>query len=332
MLYAAIWVAAPALLPGASLAQYSTDFETPAFSGAASGVPLAGQDGFYVPAIDDADGACFTYADNVLGIIGNPEGGAQFAAARRISGAFSRAQHNVQLDADCWLMEFDFNVAYDGALPTQNYAGSFTLQPWAAPGTIGILFNWDDVHSAKTFTVRVLGYDADGNVPYLSGLPVADSAFRRLPANHWFRLSARLELASTNALTSLRIRDLADAAPAHTFTPQSLEGYYLAGGADPDGTASAFRIFGGGGFPGDHTSGNILAIDNLEITRAADAPCFGDLDGNGIINLQDLAYLLANFTEPGVMGYGDGDLDCDQNVDLEDLALLLMRFGEVCGG
>lgn len=314
-----------------AFAQYLTGFEPPDFTGSPAGVALAGQDGYYIPSIDDADAYCFTYAGNALGIVANPNGESQFIASTRISGAFARAQRDVAMSAECWVFEADINIAYGGTLPTANYAGSLSLQPWGQAGSIIFLLNWDDIHAADHYTIRVLGYDAEGDVPFLAGLPVPDSAFRGLLANHWYRLSIRIDFAQLNAVTSLSIRDLHDAAAAEsTFLPTDLEGYYLGGGSAPVGVPSAFRFFAGGGFVGDHVAGNTLAIDNLSLRPASDTPCFTDIDPNNIIDVQDLANLLANFAEPGPMGYFDGDFDCDQDVDLADLAIMLDRFGAVC--
>ena len=54
---------------------------------------------------------------------------------------------------------------------------------------------------------------------------------------------------------------------------------------------------------------------------------FGDLNGNGSVDLPDLAMLLAHYGEPGPWTYEDGDLDGDGDVDLSDLAALLGVYG-----
>lgn len=59
-------------------------------------------------------------------------------------------------------------------------------------------------------------------------------------------------------------------------------------------------------------------------------PCEGDLDHDGVIGLQDMAYLLANFGVVEGVDPDDGDFDNDDDVDLQDLATLLAHFGTEC--
>ncbi len=58
--------------------------------------------------------------------------------------------------------------------------------------------------------------------------------------------------------------------------------------------------------------------------------CFGDLDGDGDVDLADLAILLANYGTTSGAIYEDGDLDGDGDVDLADLAALLAVYGTTC--
>jgi hypothetical protein len=57
--------------------------------------------------------------------------------------------------------------------------------------------------------------------------------------------------------------------------------------------------------------------------------CYGDLDGDHLINLNDLAQLLGHYGQTG-MTYEDGDLNEDGEIDLDDLAEMLSLYGRPC--
>ncbi|GMU80236.1 MAG: hypothetical protein AMXMBFR47_01070 [Planctomycetota bacterium] len=58
--------------------------------------------------------------------------------------------------------------------------------------------------------------------------------------------------------------------------------------------------------------------------------CPGEVNGDGQVDLADLALLLAEFGESG--GLPESDQDHDRDVDLADLALVLANFGTACPG
>lgn len=81
--------------------------------------------------------------------------------------------------------------------------------------------------------------------------------------------------------------------------------------------------------------GDTLGLDNDGdgVLDAADSdcaqPCPGDLNGDRVVDLSDLAGLLANY---GCTGSGCvADFDGNGAVDLGDLSLLLSKFGTQCG-
>ncbi|MFQ5807676.1 MAG: dockerin type I domain-containing protein, partial [Phycisphaerae bacterium] len=61
-------------------------------------------------------------------------------------------------------------------------------------------------------------------------------------------------------------------------------------------------------------------------------PCVGDLNGDGVVNLSDLAILLSSYGKcEGEPGYiPEADLEPDGCVNLTDLAVLLAHYGETC--
>ncbi|MFQ5805441.1 MAG: S8 family serine peptidase [Phycisphaerae bacterium] len=71
--------------------------------------------------------------------------------------------------------------------------------------------------------------------------------------------------------------------------------------------------------------------DNNDDGIPDECGCAGDLDGDGDVDLSDLAQLLTNYGMTSGATYEDGDLDGDGDVDLTDLAALLSVYGATCG-
>ena len=85
-------------------------------------------------------------------------------------------------------------------------------------------------------------------------------------------------------------------------------------------------------FDGRHiyfTPNRWLAATYGQILRFDTAACSGDLNGDGVVNLRDLAQLLGHY-HAGSATCAQGDLDHDQDIDLADLAALLGVYGNAC--
>lgn len=84
----------------------------------------------------------------------------------------------------------------------------------------------------------------------------------------------------------------------------------------------------------DEGTGSLVeaAVDDLAVTTIscdATPPCTGDLNGDEVVDLEDLSVQLSNFGMSGV-DPEDGDLDGDGDVDLTDMSLMLAVFGTSC--
>lgn len=97
--------------------------------------------------------------------------------------------------------------------------------------------------------------------------------------------------------------------------------YRPAGGRLAQGKSVAIDSTGAALMGGNYDTGPGTSF-YLTIKYGAQA---ADLNGNGCIDLSDLAVMLAAYGNST-----DGDLNCDGRTDLSDLALLLSQYGQGC--
>lgn len=108
---------------------------------------------------------------------------------------------------------------------------------------------------------------------------------------------------------------------------------------DPFGGGNGFAVtFELGSIDSDH-DGTPDCTDGCpdDANKTAPGACgcgtpeaVGDLDGNGAVNLADLAVLLSNFGTPSGAAPSEGDIDNDGDIDLADLSVMLANFGSTC--
>ena len=248
-------------------AQFSSDFESPLYTGSAAGTIITGQDGFYIPVLDSHDGLVYTYAGNALGIPANPSGGGQQFAG--VTGgladpvAFARAQRDLAYGAGTgvWTISFDIAATYLGVLPSADNIGSFSTQLFPGEATYISLVTWTDPDTATNWDASYVWFDTQGN--QVTDL-IDDPGFQGLDTEHWYRWSTTFNL-DTNQILQVSMTDLT----TNITSTSSPSGRYLEGGA-AGGTPppSGFRLFGGSNVAG--AEGNTLAFDNVDIELRVD--------------------------------------------------------------
>ncbi len=250
------------MLAAAAQAQFTADFEAPAYTGSAGGTLLTGQNGWYLPAVAGSqDATVHSYAGNVYGFVQNPQGGSQFAVTRFGNANPARAQHAFDFSsADVFTATYDMCAdRFGGVLPSSNNIGSFSLQPSTTARFFQTLFVWDDVNTGNAFDGNYIFFDAAGVQNAAAGI-TPGPAWDALKLNTWYRMSTTWSF-TTNQVLSISIDNLHDAAAA-TVMDVSAMGWYLAGGANPtQARPTDFRIFGSGA----GTNTNQVGWDNLSI-------------------------------------------------------------------
>lgn len=248
----------------AANAQYSTGFEPPTYTGSAAGTLLAGQDGWYLPAIAGTqDPTVHTYANNQWGFVTNPTGGTQFAVTRFGNANPARGQHPFNFSsADVFTIGYDFCAdRFGGSLPASNNIGSFSLQDSTVSQYFQTLMVWSDLNTGNAFNHQYGVFAAGGGA--ISFVNPPDPAFTNLNLNTWYRSTTTFSFA-THQILSISIDNLHDAAAPVVLDVSGL-GWYLAGGANSTlPRPTDFRIFGSGA--GQNT--NQVGWDNISVVPA----------------------------------------------------------------
>lgn len=249
------------LFTSTALADIDIDFEAPTYS-AFNGLPgsgdLNGQDGWYTPDSGGTSFRVYSYADNELGLPGNPNGGGQFAGLSGPGTSFGRSQRSVDFSgASVWTFSYDVAHAFNGTLPATQNLGSLSTQiaPTGAHRQLIALHTWSDLNTAENWNAGFNVFDADGAA---LGTQNPGEAWNNLLLNNWYRESFTLDLAS-NRVLSVSLTDLSTDV-TNSFAPTD---WYLAGGATGGGLPlpTEIRLFAGGGTPG-----NISGWDNISMT------------------------------------------------------------------
>jgi len=111
--------------------------------------------------------------------------------------------------------------------------------------------------------------------------------------------------------------------PINGFAPQVGQQFTILTRASGAGQFASVVGVGGGSY-------SVAYNPTSVVVTVTQAPCPGDVDGDGAVALSDLTVLLSAFGTTSGATYADGDLDADGDVDLTDLTVLLSRFGTIC--
>jgi len=257
-----------------------TGFEAPDYDGSADGVPVANQQGWYIPSTDGSvDQFIFTYDGNALGLQADPIGEDQFLGAQAPEiGSFPRGQLDFDWSASTvWTVSYDITIAFNGFLPAADNISSFSLQDSLVARYFIAVNTWVNPDTATNWDANYIVFDASGVPVDPPGLSPG-AAWRNLQVGHWYNQSVTFDFDS-NTILSVTITDL-DTGDSTAFQPN---GWYLAGGAVArPPLPTALRVFVGGGGAPDGQPGNVGAFDNLEIDSVAGATAPNKSDPQGV--------------------------------------------------
>lgn len=284
-------VAAVAMPAGLTLpaAGQSLLFEPPLYQGSAEGVPLAEQDGWYVPGVGiESEWRVYHNGSSELGLDPLPGGDAQVvgvALEAPIAGP-ELIEHSIGAWREGMIIVVDLAVAFDQSLPAGEEIGRVTLEPERDSASFGWVARRDD-GGAETWTFDLIYYSAEGERRQVA-------LFEGLAPGAWHELRVyvglQIEIIQIVDARSLRKRRI------------SPQGYYLAGGAAGGlGLPRALRLSAGAGDSAG--AAVVLGFDNLWIDELE--PC-GDCNRDGEWDFFDFLCFQNRFAERAVYADCDG--------------------------
>jgi len=305
------------LITSLSHAQFFADFESPAYSGSASGVDANGQQGWYTPAVAGTIGQfVYTYVGNTRGLSANPVGAEQFLGGRSDGGtALARAQHDFDFStSNTWTLSFDYACNYDGITPATPNLSSFSLNhPTLTSGfkQFIALCNFVDVNNPSA------GWKVEYNISDSAGASLLNQSpgaeWTNLTFNRWYRISTTVDF-STNQITGVTITDLTSSA-----TTSATPAWYVTGGASSTlPLPPSIRCFVGGA-----TAGSIGGFDNVSITIPG---CAADFNADTVVDFFDYLDFVADFSANAP----SADFNADTVIDFFDYLDFVAAFSAGC--
>jgi hypothetical protein len=337
------------------MAQFTSQFEAPTYSGSASGVLTTGQNGWYLPAVaNSTDHNVFTTAGNAFNFPANPNGCGQFDAGMSFNDAAgaqhnARTQHPVDFSAGgIWEASWDCTGHWSGTLPAVDNLGSWSMQPSATARYFQQLMSWgptinasfpgsvtDHTAAADAFHIG-FGYFTAAS-PAAIAFATSSAAFRDLPVDHWYHVKVRWDFAAAQIL-SVSIQDLTTNGPV-TTDDVTANGWYLQGGPNStNALPTDIRCFAGGAVTGGGS--DVTAWDNISVgpgtapvlPNCNTASCYPNCDHSTTspcLNVLDFSCFLNSFAA------GDSYANCDHSttppvLNVLDFSCFLNSFAAGC--
>lgn len=287
-------------------------FEPPLYRGSAEGVPLAGQDGWYVPGVGiESEWRVYHNGGSELGFDPLPAGDSQVAGAALEApvGLPQLIEHSGLLWTPVVIM-MHVAVEFDPSLPAGEEIGRMTLEPEGVSASFGWVARRDD-GGAEAWTFDLLSYTAPGDRQ-------REVLFEGLAPGVWYELRIFL---SDNRVEAVVLDNMKTWRSRSVDPPDA----YLAGGATgglPSARALRFSA-GAGEAPGAAQIG--FAVDNIWINDRE--PCYQNCDRSGELDFFDFLCFQSRFAG------GDPYADCDGSgvLDFFDFLCFQDMFFSGCG-